>query len=37
MVGFRNLAVHTYQDLDMKVVKSIIEDHLQEFSAFTSG
>lgn len=37
MVGFRNLAVHAYQALDMKVVKSIVEDHLQDFSAFTSN
>jgi uncharacterized protein YutE (UPF0331/DUF86 family) len=36
MVGFRNLAVHAYQALDMKVVKSIVEDHLQDFSTFTS-
>ena len=36
MVGFRNLAIHAYQALDMKVVKSIVEDHLQDFSAFTS-
>lgn len=36
MVGFRNLAVHAYQALDMKVVKSIVEDHLQDFLAFTS-
>ena len=36
MVGFRNLAIHAYQAIDMKVVKSIVEDHLDDFSIFTS-
>lgn len=36
MVGFRNLAIHAYQAIDMKVVKSIVEDHLNDFSIFTS-
>ena len=36
MVGFRNLAIHAYQALDMNVVKSIIDDHLPDFSSFTS-
>ena len=37
MVGFRNLAVHQYQALDIAIVRSVIEknlDDLLEFSAF---
>ena len=34
MVGFRNIAIHQYSDLDLKVVKSIIEKHLPDFQAF---
>ena len=37
MVGFRNLAVHQYQVLDIAIVRSVIEknlDDLLEFSAF---
>ena len=30
MVGFRNLAVHAYQDLDLAIVEAIIERHLAE-------
>ena len=36
MVGFRNLAVHQYQKLDLAIVRSVIEknfDDLLEFSA----
>lgn len=36
MVGFRNLAVHQYQKLDLKIVRAVIEtnlDDLLEFSA----
>ncbi len=31
MVGFRNIAVHDYQTLQMVIVVSIIEHHLDEF------
>jgi|CXWL01.1.fsa_nt_gi uncharacterized protein YutE (UPF0331/DUF86 family) len=36
MVGFRNLAVHQYHNLDIAIVRAVIEkslDHLLEFSA----
>ena len=35
MVGFRNIAVHDYQTLALPIVKSIIQDHLGDFTAFT--
>lgn len=37
MVGFRNIAVHDYQNVNMKVVQSIIEQHLSDFEEFTSA
>ncbi len=35
MVGFRNLAVHDYQKLNLDIVRSIIENHLSDFQAFS--
>lgn len=35
MVGFRNVAVHDYQRLSLEVVKSILENHLDDFRAFS--
>ena len=37
MVGFRNVAVHTYQDLDLKIVRSIVRERLSDFEEFTSS
>lgn len=37
MVGFRNIAVHDYQDVNMKVVQTIIEKHLMDFEEYTSA
>ncbi|MFW2488455.1 DUF86 domain-containing protein [Clostridium chromiireducens] len=34
MVGFRNIAVHDYKALNMKVVQAIIENHLKDFSDY---
>lgn len=34
MVGFRNLAVHNYADLDLKIVRSIIEQKLDDLREF---
>ena len=34
MVGFRNLAVHDYQNISLDIVKSIVENHLADFEAF---
>lgn len=35
MVGFRNIAVHQYQQLSLPVLRTIIDNHLPEFSAFS--
>lgn len=35
MVGFRNIAVHDYQDINLDIVKAIIEKHLQDYKDFT--
>lgn len=34
MIGFENLAVHNYQIIDLNVVKTIIEKHLQDLLSF---
>lgn len=34
MVGFRNIAVHNYKDLDLNIVQSIITEHLGDFLDF---
>ena len=36
MVGFRNIAVHDYQSLNLEVVQSIIEKHLNDFREWIS-
>jgi uncharacterized protein YutE (UPF0331/DUF86 family) len=35
MVGFRNIAVHDYQKLNLDVVKAILVERLDDFEAFT--
>jgi uncharacterized protein YutE (UPF0331/DUF86 family) len=30
MIGFRNIAVHQYQDLDVAIVESVIRDRLDD-------
>lgn len=34
MVGFRNIAVHDYQSINVNIVKNIIESHLDDFKRF---
>ena len=34
MIGFRNIAVHDYQNLNMDIVRAIIEKHLKDFKDF---
>jgi len=34
MVGFRNVAVHQYRDLDMEIVEVVITRHLDDLLAF---
>ena len=36
MVGFRNIAVHDYQNLNIAIVISIVEVHLVDFEQFIS-
>ncbi|PET78063.1 hypothetical protein CN514_00265 [Bacillus sp. AFS001701] len=35
MVGFRNIAVHDYQSVNLEIVEKIIENHLGDFTKFT--
>jgi uncharacterized protein YutE (UPF0331/DUF86 family) len=34
MVGFRNITVHDYQNLNIEIVVSIVEKHLSDFEIF---
>ena len=36
MVGFRNVLVHEYQGLDIKLMLDVINNHLDEFIDFTN-
>lgn len=35
MVGFRNVAVHDYQQLNLEIVRRIVREHLDDFLRFT--
>lgn len=34
MIGFRNIAVHNYQKLNLEIIQKIIESNLEDFSEF---
>lgn len=34
MVGFRNIMVHDYTELDLKIVMSIVDNHLEDLKSF---
>ena len=34
MVGFRNIAVHDYQALELDILEAILEKHIDDFRAF---
>ena len=34
MVGFRNVAVHNYQKMNLDIVKSILERHIDDFRRY---
>ena len=34
MIGFRNIAVHEYQELDLNILKNILDEHLEELREF---
>lgn len=36
MVGFRNVLVHGYDDVNLNVVRSILASHLTDLEAFVS-
>ncbi len=36
MVGFRNVAVHDYQSLDLDILSKILDLHLKDFQEFTA-
>jgi uncharacterized protein YutE (UPF0331/DUF86 family) len=35
MVGFRNIAVHDYQNLNLAILQKIVEEHLEDFKHYT--
>lgn len=35
MVGFRNIAVHDYQSLELDILQAILEKHIDDFKRFT--
>jgi uncharacterized protein YutE (UPF0331/DUF86 family) len=34
MVGFRNIAIHDYQEIDLEILKSILTKNLSDFEKF---
>lgn len=34
MIGFRKIAVHDYQEINMQVLQKIVEHHLEDFRLF---
>ncbi|MBR9647316.1 DUF86 domain-containing protein [Clostridium tyrobutyricum] len=36
MVGFRNIAVHDYQTVNLDIVKAVIENHINDLKKFSS-
>ena len=37
MVGFRNIAVHDYQALELDILEAILEKHIDDFKDFTKA
>jgi len=37
MIGFRNIAVHNYQKLNLEVLEKVIENHLGDFEEFVAA
>lgn len=37
MVGFRNIAVHDYQAIELNILQAIIENYLGHFKAYTAA
>lgn len=36
MVGFRNIAIHSYQELQIPILQAIVSQHLTDFETFLS-
>lgn len=36
MIGFRNIAVHNYQKINLEILQKVIENHLEDFEEFIS-
>ena len=34
MIGFRNIAIHEYKQIDENIVKDVIENHLDDLKEF---
>ncbi len=34
MIGFRNIAVHNYQKINLEILQKVIENHLEDFEEF---
>ncbi|GAE31376.1 type VII toxin-antitoxin system HepT family RNase toxin [Halalkalibacter hemicellulosilyticus] len=37
MVGFRNVAVHDYQEINIQILEKVIENHLIDFTSYTKA
>jgi uncharacterized protein YutE (UPF0331/DUF86 family) len=37
MIGFRNIAVHNYQKLNLEILQKVIENHLGDFQEFVDA
>lgn len=37
MVGFRNIAMHDYQAIELNILQAIIENYLGDFKAYTAA
>lgn len=37
MVGFRNIAVHDYEALDLAILGRVVGEHLGDFEAFADA
>ncbi len=34
MIGFRNIALHNYQKLNLEILQKVIENNLEDFNEF---
>ena len=37
MIGFRNIAVHNYREIDESIVRGIVQDHLDDLERFAAS